>query len=86
MDTDVNVEREVRAQSWIGMLHFIEIFHVCERHRLWKYEICMVGLLPLVIIGHSKLCYLLTDQFQLIAYQEVGFCFLRQGCLLCTPG
>lgn len=86
VDTDVNVEREVRAQSWIGVLHFIEIFQVCERHRLWKYGICMVGLLPLVIIGNSKLCYQLTDQLQLIAYQEVGFCILRQGCLLCTPG
>lgn len=68
------LEREVRAQSWIGVLHFIESFQVCERHRLWKYGICTVGLLPLVIICNSKLCHLLIS-FNWLHIKKLVFVF-----------
>lgn len=76
-DTDVNVEREVRAQSWIrvSLLHFIEIFQVCVRHRLWEYGICMAGLLSLVIFRNLKLCYLLMS-FNLLHIRKLVFGFV----------
>lgn len=73
LDSDVNVE--LRAQSWIRVLHFTEIFQFCERHRLWKYGICMVGLLPLVIICNSKLCHLLIS-FNLLHIKKLVLFFV----------